>query len=257
MPYSLKGRNVLVIGASRGIGAFVAEKFAAEGSNIAINYTARAEDQAKDTAHKIESEYPVKTALIEGDLETQDDCIKIARSSKEALGGLDVVVSNAGFTKFTTFGDLDGLNEDEWDKCWDSNVKEHLHLFKAVLPTFKENPEGGVFIITSTIAGVAPSGPSMAYSVTKAAGLHLMKCLALTQGPKVRVNAVIPGLLVTDWGEPFGKTQVENWPDTLPLRQFASLDDCADIYPAIAKNSSMTGQTIQVESGAYILGPRD
>lgn len=64
---------------------------------------------------------------------------------------------------------------------------------------FNANPDGGVFIITSSIAGVNPSGSSMPYSVTKAAQLHLMKCLAASQGPKIRVNAVLPGLLLTEW----------------------------------------------------------
>jgi NAD(P)-dependent dehydrogenase (short-subunit alcohol dehydrogenase family) len=65
--------------------------------------------------------------------------------------------------------------------------------------TFKSNPEGGVFIMTSSIAGRIQGGSSMPYSVTKAAQLHLMRCLASTQGPKIRVNAVLPGWLETEW----------------------------------------------------------
>jgi NAD(P)-dependent dehydrogenase (short-subunit alcohol dehydrogenase family) len=70
---------------------------------------------------------------------------------------------------------------------------------KAALPTFNSNPDGGAFIITSSIAGRNLGGSSMPYSVTKAAQLHLMRCLASTQGPKVRVNAVLPGWLATEW----------------------------------------------------------
>jgi NAD(P)-dependent dehydrogenase (short-subunit alcohol dehydrogenase family) len=58
---------------------------------------------------------------------------------------------------------------------------------------------GGAFIVTSSIAGISAAGSSMAYSVTKAAQLHLIRCLASTQGPKIRINAVLPGLLLTDW----------------------------------------------------------
>lgn len=78
-------------------------------------------------------------------------------------------------------------------------MKGQLALLRAALPTLNANIDGGVFIITSSIAGVTQSGSSMAYSVTKAAQLHLMKCLARTQGAKVRVNAVLPGLLLTEW----------------------------------------------------------
>jgi len=251
MPYSLKDRNVLVTGGSRGLGALVAKKFAAEGSNIAINYVSN-EDRAKETAQKIESEFKVKTVVIHGDMGIQDDCIRVAKSSKEALGGLDIVISNAGWTKFSNFSDLDALNEDEWDKCWATNVKGHLHLFREVLPTFNENPEGGVFIITSSIAGVAQEGSSMAYSVTKAAGLQLMKCLANSQGPKVRINAVLPGLIPTEWGNRFEPAQVEEWRNKVVLKHLVDLDDCAAVYPAIAKNTSMTGQSIQVDSGKII-----
>lgn len=84
-------------------------------------------------------------------------------------------------------------------KCWAVNCKGNLHLFRKALPTFNANPEGGVYLMTSSIAGIGPHGSSMAYSVSKAAGLQLMKCLATTQGPKVRVNAVLPGLLLTEW----------------------------------------------------------
>ena len=79
------------------------------------------------------------------------------------------------------------------------NVKAQTHLMKAALPTFTSNLEGGVFIITSSIAGRNTGGSSMPYSVTKAAQLHLMRCLATTQGPIVRVNSVLPGWLDTEW----------------------------------------------------------
>jgi len=74
-----------------------------------------------------------------------------------------------------------------------------MALVREALPTFNANPEGGAFIITSSIAGTSLSGSSMAYSVTKAAQLHLMRCLANTQGKKCRINAVLPGLLLTEW----------------------------------------------------------
>jgi NAD(P)-dependent dehydrogenase (short-subunit alcohol dehydrogenase family) len=74
-----------------------------------------------------------------------------------------------------------------------------MWLLREALPVFKANPEGGVFIITSSVAGTSLSGSSMAYSVTKAAQLHLMRCLANSQGSKVRINAILPGLLLTEW----------------------------------------------------------
>lgn len=229
----------------------MAEKFAAEGSNIAINYVSN-EERAKETAAKIESEYKVKVVVIQGDAGIQDDCVRVVKSTIELLGGLDIVISNAGWTKFTAFGDLNAMNEDEWDKCWATNVKGNLHLFREALPTFNANPDGGVFIITSSTAAVTPSGSSMAYSVTKAAGLHLMKCLAQTQGAKIRVNAVLPGLVLTEWGNKFSPEKIQQYVDKTVLKHTVELDDCASVYPMIAKNTSMTGQSVQIDSGFAI-----
>lgn len=70
---------------------------------------------------------------------------------------------------------------------------------QAAGPIFNANPDGGVYLISSSVAAISQGGSSMAYSVTKAAGVHLMKCIATTQGPKTRINAVLPGLLLTEW----------------------------------------------------------
>ncbi|KAI9709187.1 MAG: hypothetical protein M1812_007772 [Candelaria pacifica] len=157
-----------------------------------------------------------------------------------------------GWTKFSAFDDLSALSEEDWDKCWAVNVKGNLHLLREALPTFNANPEGGVFLMTSSVAGIACTGSTMAYSVSKAAGLHLMKCLAVTQGPKVRVNAVLPGLLLTEWGTQFGPERVQAINQKAVLKKETNLDDCADAFIMAAKNSSMTGQNIQIDSGLFV-----
>jgi NAD(P)-dependent dehydrogenase (short-subunit alcohol dehydrogenase family) len=121
-----------------------------------------------------------------------------------------------------------------------------MWLLREALPTFNANAEGGVFIITSSVAGTSLSGSSMAYSVTKSAQLHLMRCLANTQGAKVRINAVLPGLLLTEWGLKYPKETIEMIKDRSALKHETYLDDCADMYVAIAENTSMTGQRIAV-----------
>ncbi|KAI4207623.1 MAG: hypothetical protein LQ346_000430 [Caloplaca aetnensis] len=106
----------------------------------------------------------------------------------------------------------------------------------------------------------------MAYSVTKAAGLQLMKCLAVSQGPKIRINAVAPGLLLTEWGQNFLPEQIQGAKDKALLKKEVSdrearlavavlmpaqtdLEDCANTFIDLAKNSSMTCQTVVVDSG--------
>ncbi|KAJ5585212.1 uncharacterized protein N7459_005012 [Penicillium hispanicum] len=270
MPYSLLGRNVLITGGSRGLGALVAQKFAAEGSNIAINYMSN-----KETANKVASDiankYNVKTVVIQGDAGNKDACANTVKSAIEQLGGLDVVVSNAivadnsskGWTKMTNFADLDAMDDADWDKCWNINVKSSFHLFKAALPTFNANPEGGAFIITSSTAGVTAAGSSLPYAVTKAARMwnniimpnisliqstviHLMKCLASSQGEKIRVNAVLPGLLLTEWGQQFSPEKIDAWKGKTALQRLPEVEDTADMYVTIAKNNSMTGQAVRM-----------
>ncbi|KAJ5583962.1 hypothetical protein N7450_006626 [Penicillium hetheringtonii] len=230
MPYSLRGRNVLITGGSRGLGALVAEKFAAEGSNVAINYNSN-----KAAADNVASEI--------------SNCVNAVKTTIEQFGGLDVIVSNAGWTKITNFADLDAMDDEDWDKCWNMNVKSSLYLFKAALPTFNANPDGGAFIITASIAGVSATGSSLPYAVSKAALIHLMKCLAQTQGSRVRINAVLPGLLLTEWGQQFPKDKIEAWTDKTALKRVPEVEDTADMYVTIAKNSSMTGQSITIDSG--------
>ncbi|KAL4868808.1 hypothetical protein BDV12DRAFT_196966 [Aspergillus spectabilis] len=251
MPYSLKNRNVLVTAGSRGLGALVAQKFAAEGCNVAINYFS-SKDAAEKIAADIQAQHNVKTITIRGDASIQGDCQNIVQTTIEQLGGLDILVSNAGWTKITVFNDLDAMGDEDWDMCWAANVKGHLWLFKAALPTFKANPDGGVFLLTSSAAAVSATGSSLPYSVTKAAGLHLVKCLAQTQGNKVRVNAVLPGLLLTDWGMRFPQEKIDLYKAKSPLNTLPEVEDTADAYITLAKNSSMTGQAVQIDSGFVV-----
>src|SRR5882757_1207225 len=86
-----------------------------------------------------------------------------------------------GYTSFKAFSDLSAPSVEDWDTCYAVNVKAQLFLLREALSTFNANPDGGVFLMTSSIAGANVRGASMPYSVTKAAQLHLMRCLAGTQ----------------------------------------------------------------------------
>ncbi|EXL67402.1 3-oxoacyl-[acyl-carrier protein] reductase, partial [Fusarium oxysporum f. sp. conglutinans race 2 54008] len=87
----------------------------------------------------------------------------------------------------------DNVDEEVWDRCYAANVKSHLFLYHAVKKHLEE--ANGAFVMTSSVAGVKPSGSSIAYSVTKAAQIHLTKSLAMAMAPSVHVNAVSPGFM--------------------------------------------------------------
>lgn len=157
MPYSLKGRNVLVTGGSRGLGALICEKFAEEGANVMVNYVSAA-DKAKEVAAKVESK-GVKTAVIQADAGVPEDNVRMVKETVEKLGGLDIIVANAGWTRFSDFKDLNAFTLEEWNKCWATNVMHHLQLMQEAAPIFNANPDGGVYIITSSVAvGRLPGG---------------------------------------------------------------------------------------------------
>ncbi|KAJ4294601.1 hypothetical protein N0V90_008292 [Kalmusia sp. IMI 367209] len=138
--------------------------------------------------------------------------------------------------------------------CWAANVKAPLALLKAAKPTFEQNTDGGVFISTGSIAAVSQAGSSMPYAVTKAAQLQLIKCLGATQGPKIRVNTVLPGLLLTEWGKKYSDEKIQWAKDAAALKHETDLQDCADAFIMLAKNTSITGARIQVDAGLNVQG---
>ena len=128
----------------------------------------------------------------------KQDCLKLVHETQKQLGGVDHIISNAGWTMFFDWQDT-SFPESGWDKTYAVNVKAHVHLLEAVLPIFKGNAEGGSLQITGSIAAITSTGSSLAYSVSKAAQVHLIKGIAKSYGPKLRCNGVLPGLLLTEW----------------------------------------------------------
>ena len=147
------------------------------------------------------------------------ECSHCVQETIKAFNGIDVVICNAGWTRFSDFNDLDSMSDEEWDKCWHTNVLGVKRYVMEALPTFKHNPEGGVVIITSSIAAQKLGGSSMPYCVTKAAQVHVMKCIAASQGEKLRINAVLPGLLLTDWGNRYGDEAISNLKEAAALKK--------------------------------------
>ncbi|KAJ6260375.1 hypothetical protein Dda_4601 [Drechslerella dactyloides] len=261
MSYDLAGRNVLVTatnseyisqGGSRGIGEAICERFAQQGANLVINYLS-SEDRAEKLKEKLLFEHPaLKIVAIQSDVGTSEGCEKLVQQSIEALGGLDVIISNAGWTKFAHFSNLDALTDEDYDKCFAVNCKANVWLLKAAKPTFTANPDGGSLTICASTAGLLPGGSSLAYSVSKAAALHLMRGLASSHGPKIRVNAVCPGLVLTEWGSKFPEEVKEGYRLKSATKAYIHPVTVADAFVFCAQNISMTGQEIVIDGGYHI-----
>jgi NAD(P)-dependent dehydrogenase (short-subunit alcohol dehydrogenase family) len=219
---------------------------------VAINYNASA-DAAEKVAATIKEKYPsVKVFTIQADMATESEVVRLVEEATTELGGLDIIISNAGYTRFSSIPDLHATTADDWDKCYAVNVKAQNYLLRTALPTFHANPQGGALIMTSSIAGSALSGSSLPYCVTKAAQLQIMRVMAASQGPKVRINAVLPGLLLTEWGRKYPQEAIDAINERAALKKETDLWDCAEAFVDIARNSSMTGQKIVVDAGIHI-----
>lgn len=212
----------LVTAGSAGLGAAVAELLARNGMRVVVNYhgnTARAEQLVAKlkTISTLAPPPPddndgssrrrVDYHAIKADLSVRADVERLVAETVAVMcpakqQQLDVVFSNGGWTRMTNLMDLeDAMVDDDWDRCFTMNVKSHLWLMHAAKPYLEAGytAEHGAasFITTASLAGVKVSGSSLAYSVTKAAQLHLAKGLAMISAPKIRVNSVSPGLLLT------------------------------------------------------------
>lgn len=201
----------LVTAGSAGLGAAVATLLARNGMRVAVNYHGNAAGAAALVAH-LQAVSPFAPQggrtdyhAVQADLARRADVQRLVADTVAVFGTnkIDVVFSNGGWTRMRDLLDLDdNLDDEDWDRCFTMNVKSHLWLMHAARPYLEaayddEGRGAASFITTASLAGVKVSGSSLAYAVTKAAQLHLAKGLAMIAAPKIRVNSVSPGLLLT------------------------------------------------------------
>jgi NAD(P)-dependent dehydrogenase (short-subunit alcohol dehydrogenase family) len=123
---------------------------------------------------------------------------------------------------------------------------------RAAAKAMRKRGGGGRIVNTVSNAGLRAAGSSIAYSVSKAAGIHLTRCLAVALGPEITVNAVAPGLLLTRWHKNTGAGQIADSRNRAVLKKEVDVEQCAAIYLALLKNDNITGQTVTVDSGFAI-----
>ncbi|KAF2244171.1 oxidoreductase ucpA [Trematosphaeria pertusa] len=239
----------LVTAGSAGLGAAIARCLAIDAKmNVIINYssnTQRAEALVKELQGNCPSQ---KFAALQADIGDRTQVEGLVEQALSSMGRLDVVVSNAGWTRMTDFMDLDeGVTDEDWDRCFTINVKSHLWLMKAAKKHLDDTE--GVFITTASVAGVKPSGSSLPYAVSKAAQIHLVKSLAIIAAPKVRVNSVSPGVLLTEWGRKFPEERLRAVQKASKLERFATVEDVAEQVKIFALSKSVTGQNAVVDAG--------
>ncbi len=244
----LKGTVALVTGGNGGLGQRICHALAREGVHIAVMY-AQSRDQAEAVARDLASRHQINAAAFACDITDQAAVQALVGAVTSRFGRLDILVNDAAYNKSIPFAELDNLTQQEWDKILAVNLTGPMRLTKAVAPIMKAQGQGRVVNISS-VAGLTPTGSSIAYAVAKAGLIHLTRCMAVAMAPETLVNCVAPGLLEgTRATANLRPEMIERSASASLLKKAADKDDCADMVVTMCRTDTMTGQTIVIDAG--------
>jgi 3-oxoacyl-[acyl-carrier protein] reductase len=246
----LTGKVAIVTGAAVGIGRAIAIAYAREGATVVVNYS-KSRKEAEETAGLVR-QAGGESVLIQADVARDAEVRAMVRQVLERFGRIDILVNNAGITAFVDFPDLERLTDEIWDRLYNVNVKGTFFCCRAVVAAMRKQGHGRIINLAS-LAGIAPLGSSIAYSTSKAALIHMSKCLARTLGPEIRVNVIAPGFIVeTRWneGRPNLEATAEKAAQAAPLKRVGKPEDIADAALFLAtRGDFMTGDVMIVDGG--------
>jgi 3-oxoacyl-[acyl-carrier protein] reductase len=185
-----------ITGSSSGIGAATAALFARNGWNVAVNYS---RDPAKaEKAAEVCRSAGADVLIVKADVSDDAQCRGFADTVKSKFGGCDVLVNNAGTTRFVALTDLEELSVEDFQRVFAVNVIGPFQMARAFAPLMKDRV-GAAIVNVSSIAGLMGAGSSVAYIASKGAMNSLSMVLARILGPEIRVNVVAPGFVDGDW----------------------------------------------------------
>jgi glucose 1-dehydrogenase len=252
----VRGKNVLVTGGSSGIGQAIAVRFAEHGANVAINYL-RQPDEAKETADQVHAcvakvqQEGVRDVLVGADVSREDEVVRMVGEAIEGLGGVDVLVNNAGIQISRP---SDELSSAEFDKVLSVNLRGAFMCAREAIKHFLEEEKAGSIVNISSVHQLIPKPDYLGYSVSKGGMQNLTRTLALEYaGRGIRVNGIGPGATITPinsaWIEdPVKKEMVESH---IPMARAGTADEMAGVTCFLASDDAayITGQTIFVDGG--------
>lgn len=243
-----KGKNVIVTGASRGIGFALAEAFARAGANVAI--CATREDALKQAAEKLAA-FGGKVYTQAVDISRAQACEDFVQNTVKAFGSLDVLVNNAGITKDNL---TVRMSEQDWDDVISVNLKGTFLMSKAALKVMFKKRCGSIVNISSVVGEMGNPGQAN-YVASKAGIIGLTKTLAKEFGGRnVRVNAVAPGFVQTAMTDALPEDVKAKALEAVALKRFASAQDIAHavLFLAGDEASYITGHVLAVNGGLYM-----
>ena len=242
----LKGKTVIITGASRGIGMGIAKVFAKQGANIAFTYRS-----SNEKAKALEDELSANGCKVKGYMSDASNFVaaqQLAADVLEEFGSIDVLVNNAGITKD---GLLLRMSEDDFDSVMDINMKSVFNMTKAVLRPMLKQRKGSI-INMSSVVGVKGNAGQANYSASKAAINGFTKSTALELGSRnIRCNSIAPGFIETEMTEALAEDQIKEWRNSIPLKRGGTCEDIANATLFLASDMSayVTGQVLNVCGG--------
>jgi NAD(P)-dependent dehydrogenase (short-subunit alcohol dehydrogenase family) len=246
----LDGKVALITGASKGIGLGMATAYAREGA--AVMLSSRKQDALDEAARGIEALVPgARLATFAANAGEPDQAEACVAATIERLGGIDVLINNAATNP--VMGPTIDADLDAWDKTFRVNVRGPLVWAQLVWrATMKAN--GGSVINISSVGGISGTSGIGAYNITKAAVIHLTKVLAVEMAPQVRVNAIAPGLVKTDFARALWEPAGDAAGIGLPLGRLGEPDDIAGSAVFLASDAArwITGHVLVVDGGALV-----
>jgi 3-oxoacyl-[acyl-carrier protein] reductase len=246
----LRGKVAVVTGGNGGLGQRICHALAREGVHLAVVY-ARSRDQAEGVARELADRHQIQATALPCDLEDPEAAEALVAAVIARFGRLDILVNDAAYNIAIPFQDLETLTDAVWDKVMAVNLTGPMRLTRAVAPVMKAQGAGRVVNIAS-VAGLGPTGSSIAYAVSKAGLIHLTRCMAVAMAPEALVNCVAPGLLEgTRATANLRPEQVERSAAGALLKRAADKDDCAEMVLTMCRTETMTGQTVVIDSGRY------
>ena len=252
----VRGKNVLVTGGSSGIGQAIAVRFAEHGANVAINYL-RQPDEAKETADQVHAcvakvqQEGVRDVLVGADVSKEDEVVRMVGEAIDGLGGIDVLVNNAGIQISRPSSELSSA---DFDKVLAVNLRGAFMCAREAIKHFLEQEKPGSIVNISSVHQLIPKPDYLGYSVSKGGMQNLTRTLALEYaGRGIRVNGIGPGATITPinsaWIEdPVKKEMVESH---IPMARAGTADEMAGVTCFLASDDAayITGQTIFVDGG--------
>ena len=246
--YPLAGKNMVVTGGSRGIGAAVVRLALAQGAEVVFGYN-RSEDQARALAEEMRATFPDRQCLaLRARVSDLTSAEEFAESALECLGSLDILVNNAGITRDAAFA---RMLPGDWEEVIQTNLGGMFNVTKPLIIPLIKRRHGSIVNISS-IAGVYGSAGQVSYSASKAGIIGFTKALAKeVAGSGVTVNAVAPGLIETDMLLDMPAERLEIIKSLIPARRLGAVGDVAHIVCFLASDLAryVTGQVIEVAGG--------